>query len=297
MSGRVGRGVGGGMTAEEASYHQELYVESREYDLLRKTYARKVFEEINELKKKIKSGSLSDNETEETLRLLFILYDKVIDLVEKKHTSLVQCRYALRGILHLRKDYTPTNAASGEAVGSFSESRRSAIINSLSGELPMWNGRGSPPYLCGALGPPSAGFTIPVGEYVAALVSEKGEDEQWILCSVASRSGLKYVVEDVLNEEEIRSKSSSVSSKHTVSSKNIRPLPRWDAPPHLVGCFYRKGTQVVALYPQTTCFYQGKVRRPPVVGSNYYLVEFVDDADVDGYTPDREIHQRFVLKL
>lgn len=52
---------------------------------------------------------------------------------------------------------------------------------------------------------------------------------------------------------------------------------------------------VMALYPQTTCFYKAYVSQPPALACDDYEVLFEDPTYVDGYSPPLRIAQRYVL--
>lgn len=52
---------------------------------------------------------------------------------------------------------------------------------------------------------------------------------------------------------------------------------------------------VLALYPQTTCFYRAVIHKQPKDGSSDYSVLFEDTSYPDGYSPPLDVPQRYVL--
>eukprot|EP00126_Sphaerothecum_destruens_P015172 Sdes_comp9096_c0_seq1m556 len=296
---------------EEVKYLQEVYSEIKEYDFLRKQFRPKV-EEVNSANANFVGVSKVDmcsTVSKDLLRQVYWKCREALDLSEKQQAAVMQCIYALRAVIDLRLPASTSphaDDASGNGGGRSREltfgtentfvkglTRRSAIINSLSGNLPKWNGRGVPPPLCGAL-PASPSYIVPIGDQVAALIPNSEGEQVWILGTVVSRTSLKYEVEDIVNEANSDSKPVS-PARHFLTFKQIIPLPKWNAAsPNL---FHKKGSSVYALYPQTTCFYSAVVTRTPTETNCNYLIEFSDDEDVDGCTPDREIPQRFVLKV
>lgn len=61
----------------------------------------------------------------------------------------------------------------------------------------------------------------------------------------------KYEVHDIDEEQKPR---------HILSKRRVIPLPLYRANPETdIHALFPKGTVVMALYPQTTCFYKGKL--------------------------------------
>eukprot|EP00128_Syssomonas_multiformis_P002462 Colp12_sorted_trinity150504_noHs@30177 len=209
----------------------------------------------------------------------------------------------------------------------------SAIINSLNASLPRWTKKGSvflkpsasllrpnfklvvfdvqtmapanfltflcfprtPPALCGS-NPAPNNYIVPVGDQVAARTSQPGEEQvDWILATVVRYlpGQYKYEVEDIMEDD-----SSTGKKKYLLPSRAIIPLPKWEADPSQ-GPFFNIGDTVLALYPQTTCFYAASVVDVPKYNKAGqlmgYLLNFVDDEDPNGKIPDREVSQRFVI--
>lgn len=52
--------------------------------------------------------------------------------------------------------------------------------------------------------------------------------------------------------------------RHTLSRRRIIPLPQWKANPETdPDALFSKDQLVLALYPQTTCFYRALIHTPP----------------------------------
>ena len=55
-----------------------------------------------------------------------------------------------------------------------------------------------------------------------------------------------------------------VFRRHTLSRRRIIPLPQWKANPETdPEALFSKDQLVLALYPQTTCFYRALIHTPP----------------------------------
>ncbi|KAF4116275.1 SAGA-associated factor 29 isoform X1 [Onychostoma macrolepis] len=156
--------------------------------------------------------------------------------------------------------------------------------------LPLWIGKPgeSPPPLCGAI-PASSDYVAKQGDKVAARVKAVDGDEQWILAEVVSynHSTNKYEVDDIDEEGKER---------HTLSRRRIIPLPQWKANPETdPEALFSKDQLVLALYPQTTCFYRALIHTPPHRPQDDYSVLFEDTSYADGYSPPLNVAQRYVV--
>ncbi|KAM3173454.1 hypothetical protein ACTXT7_012463 [Hymenolepis weldensis] len=194
----------------------------------------------------------------------------------------------------------PKNMRRGVLMSLLQESAKS---------IPMWAGDvdQSPPPLCGAIGAPNnldSNLVAP-GDYVAALVpdlecpdAEFVPNESWILAEVISFSREKknFQVEDVDAEEG--------KVRYTLDRSKVILLPKWKANPILnPEAVFRKGTEcsnrasqlVLALYPQTTCFYRAIVDTHPLHAHDEYSLYFEDPSYPDGYAPSIRIPQRYVI--
>ena len=130
-----------------------------------------------------------------------------------------------------------------------------------------------PPPLCGCIGA-EASYVGKIGDMVAALVkSTEGDqvnDENWILAEIVNYNSntCKYEIDDIDEEQKER---------HTLSKRKIIPLPLFRANPetHPSALWPRKSI-VLALYPQTTCFYRAIVQELPKTATDQYKVLFED---------------------
>lgn len=54
---------------------------------------------------------------------------------------------------------------------------------------------------------------------------------------------------------------------------------------------------VMALYPQTTCFYKAVVGVPPQFHNDEYEVLFEDPSYPEGFSPPLKVAQRYVIAI
>jgi len=157
--------------------------------------------------------------------------------------------------------------------------------------LPLWIGNPgqSPPPLCGAV-PAGADYIAKPSDKVAARVKSSDGEENWILAEVVSwvTATNKYEVDDIDAEEG--------KERHVLSKRRIIPLPLKKANPETdPEALFQKGTLVMALYPQTTCFYKALVHDPPKKPQDEYSVLFEDTSYADGFSPPLNVPQRYVI--
>lgn len=122
-----------------------------------------------------------------------------------------------------------------------------------------------------------------------------------------------------------------VFRRHTLSRRRIIPLPQWKANPETdPEALFSKDQLVLALYPQTTCFYRALIHTPPhrvrlthitdlwwrhrhrvkclsllwlsqtdlslcLQPQDDYSVLFEDTSYADGYSPPLNVAQRYVV--
>ncbi|EPQ17503.1 SAGA-associated factor 29 like protein [Myotis brandtii] len=97
----------------------------------------------------------------------------------------------------------------------------------------------------------------------------------------------RYEVDDIDEEGKER---------HTLSRRHIIPLPQWKANPETdPEALFQKEQLVLALYPQTTCFYRALIHTPPQRPQDDYSVLFEDTSYADGYCPPLNVAQRYVV--
>ncbi|CAG9124050.1 unnamed protein product [Plutella xylostella] len=127
-------------------------------------------------------------------------------------------------------------------------------------------GQRAPP-LCGAV-PAEAGHVARAGDAVAARVRSADNEDNWILAEVVSwlPAQGKYEVDDIDEEQK---------NRHVLSKRRVVPLPLMRADPRTDEyALFPKGAVVMALYPQTTCFYRAVVNRLPSSAADPYEVLF-----------------------
>lgn len=171
--------------------------------------------------------------------------------------------------------------------------RRGALMKMLQHDaltLPLWIGKlgDKPPPLCGAI-PADNNYIAKVRDMVAALVRGSDGDENWILAEVAhyNYNTNKYEVDDIDEEQKER---------HTLSRRRVVPLPLMRANPETdPEALFPKGTLVMALYPQTTCFYRAIIHESPRGPQDEYQVLFEDSSYAEGYSPSLSVAQRYVI--
>ncbi|KAK3749702.1 hypothetical protein QZH41_014976 [Actinostola sp. cb2023] len=102
----------------------------------------------------------------------------------------------------------------------------------------------------------------------------------------------RYDVDDI-DEEGKNGK-----ERHHLSRRRVIPLPKQKANPltHAIALFY-KDQVVMALYPQTTCFYKAVIHEPPSRPQDDYLVSFEDTSYADGFAPPLHVPQRYVVVM
>uniref|UniRef100_A0A914PCZ2 SGF29 C-terminal domain-containing protein n=1 Tax=Panagrolaimus davidi TaxID=227884 RepID=A0A914PCZ2_9BILA len=148
--------------------------------------------------------------------------------------------------------------------------------------LPLWIGK------VGEMPPARAGRILDnsmpdIGELVGAYA--KG---MWILAEVkAIPSEKRLIIRDVDDDKKIYCE---VIRDHIL----LLPLYRVD-PKRSPFAIFEKHSVVLALYPQTTCFYKGIVESPPFSSDDPYLITFEDEDYEGGYAPAVHVPQRYVL--
>lgn len=181
-------------------------------------------------------------------------------------------------------------------ISSNKESMRKGIwmkmLYSSAQTLPLYVGKvgEKPPPLCGAI-PADPSYIAKVGDMVAALVIDSSEGENWIVAEVVSfnHSTNKYEIDDILKEQ-------NQKGRHVLSKRRVIPLPLMRANPETdPQALFPQGTLVMALFPQTTCFYQALVNKPPATHMDEYELLFEDPNYTEGYSPPHSVVQRYVI--
>lgn len=116
------------------------------------------------------------------------------------------------------------------------------------------------------------------------------EEENWILAEVVGinpHTG-RYEVDDVDAPEG--------QERHSLGKRRVVPLPLWRANPLTdPQAIFPKDSFVLALYPQTTCFYRGIVYEAPQSPQDDYQILFEDNTYPEGYSPPLSVPQLYVV--
>jgi hypothetical protein len=129
------------------------------------------------------------------------------------------------------------------------------------------------------------------GTVGGAANEEPGEEEEnWILAEVVgfNQHQGRYEVDDVDAPEG--------QERHSLGKRRVVPLPLWRANPLTdPQAIFPKDSFVLALYPQTTCFYRGIVYEAPQTPQDDYQVLFEDNTYPEGYSPPLLVPQLYVV--
>jgi len=233
------------------------------------------------LKQKIKTlykNTIASNETES--KHLREALDVVVDIRQ----SLWQ--------YHRKRLVAST--LSNQAVGGVP--RRGALMKILqqsASALPLFipenYGDRAPP-LCGCI-PADQSHVAKPGDMVAAFVPSPDGDgsKVWVLGEVLQYilGAGKYEIDDIDEEQKER---------HSIGRRRVIALPTMRANPLTnPEALFAKDTIVLALYPQTTCFYRAIIDRPPEEPYQDYMVSFEDSTYTEGYSPALAVPQRYVI--
>ncbi|XP_031553216.1 SAGA-associated factor 29-like [Actinia tenebrosa] len=200
---------------------------------------------------------------------------------------------ALRNDRRIGRSGVSRNQESGEPRKAMRRGVLMTMLQQAASHLPMMIGKASEssPPLCGAVQADSNYIAQP-GDHVAARVKTSDGEEQWILAEIVSfnTSTNKYDVDDI-DEEGKNGK-----ERHHLSRRRVVPLPKQKANPLThPNALFQKDQVVMALYPQTTCFYKAVIHEPPARPQDDYLVSFEDTSYADGFAPPLHVPQRYVV--
>jgi SAGA-associated factor 29 len=148
------------------------------------------------------------------------------------------------------------------------------------------------PPLCGSI-PADPSYIAKSGDMIAAFVQSPDGDgsKVWVLGEVLhyiSGAG-KYEIDDIDEDH-------NTKDRHTIGRRRVIPLPTMRANPLTnPEALFPKDTLVLALYPQTTCFYRAIIDKPPEDFTHDYMVSFEDATYTEGYSPPLAVPQRYVI--
>lgn len=184
-------------------------------------------------------------------------------------------------------------ANSNQAVGGVRRGALMKILQQSASALPLFvpaNQNDPVPPLCGCI-PADQSYVAKAGDMVAAFVPSPDGDgsKVWVLGEVTQYilGAGKYEIEDIDEEQKER---------HLIGRRRVIPLPTMRANPLTnPWAIFPKDTLVLALYPQTTCFYRAIIDKPPNDQSSDYMVSFEDATYTEGYSPPLAVPQRYVI--
>ncbi|CAF0770784.1 unnamed protein product [Adineta ricciae] len=218
------------------------------------------------------------------------------------HNEMDMYRTALAKIAQVRKlQIEIVNASKNPNDTNRSHTTRRGLADFLSHmaySLKIWYGNeqngtnrnNAPPPLCGAM-PAASNHICHVGDRIAGFVESDDGDENWILAEISNvyPNRTKYDIVDIDAEP-------GKGRYYNISKRHIIPLPQWRACP--LTCpqaLFAPRTIVLALYPQTSCFYKGIVESIPRVGNDCYSIIFEDSSYNSGFSPEFDVPQMFVV--
>ncbi|KAF5300904.1 hypothetical protein FQR65_LT09067 [Abscondita terminalis] len=222
------------------------------------------------------------------------LYKTAVSQAEQEEELLRKALQKITDIRNIKNErrIQARNAGNKETI------RRGAwmkMLLSSAQALPLFVSKigEKPPPLCGAI-PAELNYFAKVGDMVAALAKvAEGDGDNWILAEVVSFSPAlnKYEVDDILEEQ-------NQKKRHVLSKKYVVPLPLMRANPETdPSALFPQGSIVLALYPQTTCFYKAIVNKLPQTHTDEYEVLFEDFTYSNGYSPPLYVAQRYVIAM
>lgn len=130
---------------------------------------------------------------------------------------------------------------------------------------------------------------LPKNTQVCARVTDPSSgDPMWILAKITNSNPARdeYEIEDVDTGDEDEQES---HKSYIVTREDLVIIPK-SFSQHLG---YEKGSRVLAMYPDTTCFYPATIA--DIDGKEYYL--HFDDDDENGKTPKRKVNYRYVCSF
>ncbi|XP_057321423.1 SAGA-associated factor 29-like [Microplitis mediator] len=265
------------------------------YELVKNIESKRIKSEVslNNITNFHEKMALNNKKTSQCQQKLKKLYDSAIKDAQQEEELLRSTLTKINEIRAIRNKriIEARNAGNKESI------RRGTLMKMLQSTavtLPLYVGKipgAKAPPLCGAV-PAESTYIASMGDIVAALVkSSSDEEENWILAEVVNFNPVtnKYEVDDIDEEQKDR---------HTLSKGRIVPLPLMRANPETDShALFPKGSVVLALYPQTTCFYKAVVNQLPNSATEEYEVLFEDASYADGYLPPLNVNQRYVISI
>lgn len=247
---------------------------------------------LNNITKTLDKVTPDDKVTPYYQQKLKALYNTAVQDAQQEEELLRNTLIKINEIRSIRNE----RRIQARHAGNKETIRRGALmkmLQSTAATLPLYIGKtlgAKAPPLCGAV-PAESTYHAKMGDMVAALVKGAEEEENWILAEVVhfNPTANKYEVDDIDEEQKDR---------HVLSRRRVVPLPLMRANPETdAHALFSKGSIVMALYPQTTCFYKAVVNQLPTTAIEEYEVLFEDATYADGYSPPLNVAQRYVIAI
>lgn len=224
------------------------------------------------------------------------LYKNTIQIHENESHALRQALEVVVDIRQTLRQYQKKVIATANINQPSGGVRRGALMKILqqsASALPLFIpeqfGDPAPP-LCGCIAADQS-YVAKSGDLVAAFVPSPDGDgsKVWVLGEVLqyTSGGGKYEIDDIDEEQKER---------HSIGRRRVIALPTMRANPVTnPEALFPKDALVLALYPQTTCFYRAIIDKPPEDPSQDYMVSFEDATYTEGYSPPLAVPQRYVI--
>lgn len=124
---------------------------------------------------------------------------------------------------------------------------------------------------------------------VAALVPSSDSENNWILAEVTGYNDKtkEYKIIDIYED---------LTLEYTLNKEKVIPLPKMRADPDMNSdAIFPERALVLAMFPQTTCFYRAVVSQRPTGPDDPYQLLFEDNLSPTGYAAPTVVHQRYVI--
>merc|ERR1712110_1308957 len=164
------------------------------------------------------------------------------------------------------------------------------LLNKSAKQLPLWIGvdNESPPNLTGATENKNKNRPMSPSKQIA---NESNQDDcVWFLGEVIeydSKTGC-YEIDDIDGE---------VDDRWRLHKSRVLSLPKYRVDPGInPECLFKNDDVVLALYPQTTCFYRAIVYDVPDSSFGDYMITFEDPSYQSGWSPPIPVCQRYVIR-
>ena len=143
---------------------------------------------------------------------------------------------------------------------------------------------------------------VPPSQVCAKPPSNKMQPQDWILATVLrySPATSKYTILDE-DDADADPWAESSAREHLVSRRMVMPLPLTEPSMYTPYNEFPRGQWILALYPDTTCFYKAMVHTPPseMAGGppKDYLVEFEDESEESGRSAPMRVPTKYILRM